>query len=101
MGDVSEARIERNNRIFREANEKIRASADRYAAELERIPFICECANPNCMKILRLTREQYGEVRNDERHYFTAVGHEAAEGVRARVVSHNDDHLIIEKPVQG
>jgi hypothetical protein len=95
----TEERIARNNVIFREANEKIRASADRYDADIERIPFICECAAPACMQILQLTRDEYLGVRGHDRRFMTAIGHEAAEGVKAEVVSREDGFLVVEKPL--
>jgi hypothetical protein len=99
VGDRTEERIARNNAIFREANQKIRASADRYDADLDPLPFICECAAPDCTEILRLTRREYRDVRQNDRRFLTAVGHEQAEGARARVVSRGDRYLEVEKPL--
>jgi hypothetical protein len=99
VSKATDERIARNNVIFREANEKIRASAERYDPDIERIPFICECAAPECMEILQLTRDEYLAVRRHDCHFMTADGHEAAEGVRAEVVSREDGFLVVEKPL--
>lgn len=101
MGDDLQERIAKNNLIFREANEKIRAKADEYDAPLERIPFLCECPLPDCTKIVRLTSAQYMEVRASGSHFLTAPGHEIAEHPVGRVVSRGDGYVIVEKDVSG
>lgn len=99
MGEATQDRIARNNAVFREANEKIRAKAEQYDAPLEQIPFLCECASPSCVEIVRLTSAEYLEVRGSPQHFFTANGHEAAEGVAANVVSRQERHVVVEKPM--
>ena len=63
MDDTVAERIARNNATFRDANERIRATADEYAVDMERIPFLCECPRPDCIEILPMTRAEYGGVR--------------------------------------
>jgi hypothetical protein len=92
-----EERIVRNNFTFREANERIRAKADEYGAPLEQIPFLCECPDPNCTTIVRLTTDQYAAIRADARHFFTVAGHEQAEKPLGQVVSREGDYVIVEK----
>jgi hypothetical protein len=101
MGDSQEERIARNNVTFREANEKIRAKADEYDAPLERIPFLCECARPDCVEILRLTLDEYRKVRSNPAHFVAAIGHEEAEDPVGRVVSESNRYVIIEKAEAG
>jgi hypothetical protein len=96
MGRVEE-RIAKNNLTFREANETIRAKADEYRAPLEHIPFLCECADPGCTAIVRLSLEEYAAVRADERHFFTVAGHEEAEKPLGEVVSREGEYVIVEK----
>jgi hypothetical protein len=51
--DLTKERIAENQASFREANEKIEATA--YTVELPgRVPFICECFDATCMEIIRL-----------------------------------------------
>jgi hypothetical protein len=46
---------------FREANERIEATA--YNTRLlGPVPFICECANPDCTEIVRLELDEYEAV---------------------------------------
>jgi hypothetical protein len=98
MGRVEE-RIATNNLTFREANETIQARADEYRAPLELIPFLCECADPGCTAIVRLSLEQYAAVRADDRHFFTVAGHEEAEEPLGKVVSREGEFVIVEKAV--
>ena len=91
------ARIERNNDIFRGANERIREAVARYDHGLEQIPFLCECPVEGCVEIVLLTQPQYEAVRADPTHYVTAVGHEGAEAPVGRVVSRNDTYVVVEK----
>jgi hypothetical protein len=98
MGGVEE-RIAKNNLTFREANETIRARADEYSAPLEHIPFLCECPDPGCTAIVRLTLEEYAAVRAVDRHFFTVAGHEEAEEPVGEVVSRQGEYVIVEKEV--
>lgn len=90
-------RIQANNERFREANETIRRQADAIGAEMERLPFLCECAVEDCVEVLQLTREEYGAIRDQPTHFLTAVGHEVAERPVAEVVARHDGYVIVEK----
>jgi hypothetical protein len=90
-------RIRTNNRRFREANETIRGRADEIGAEMERIPFLCECPTEECVEILRLTRAQYAAVREHQNRFVTAVGHELNERPIGEVVERNDGYIVVEK----
>ena len=97
MADALVERIKANNNRFREANERIRDRAEALDAEMERIPFLCECPIEDCMEIGQLTRPEYGAVRRHPRRYITAVGHETADGPVAEVVSRKDGYVVVEK----
>jgi hypothetical protein len=97
MGENPEQRIVQTSFTFREANEKIRAKADEYDAPLERIPFLCECPRPDCVEILRLTTEEYANIRSNPAHFVAAIGHEAAEGSFAQIVSEREHYVILEE----
>jgi hypothetical protein len=100
MADGTQERIARNNLTFREANERISARATDYRAPLERIPFLCECPRPECTEIVRLTRDEYGRVRDEPTHFLTASGHEDAE-LTAEIVSREQDYVIVSKHVDS
>jgi hypothetical protein len=93
---VPEERIATNNATFREANERISAAAGSYGIETP-IPFICECSDPTCSGIVRLTLGEYEEVRANSRHFMNIPGHEAASKGAAVVVERRDGYSIVEK----
>lgn len=97
MSDLTVERIQRNNAVFREANERIHESAQTYAHELEHIPFLCECPVEDCVEIVPLTEDQYNAVRANPTHYMTAVGHEVSEAPVGTVVARNDGYVVVEK----
>jgi hypothetical protein len=88
-------RIAQNDAIFRDANERIRAVAEEHA--LDRVPFICECADPSCRELIMLTLAEYREVRADPHLFVNAVGHDAAAQGWAEVVASRDGHVVVEK----
>lgn len=89
-------RIGRNDALFREANERIAEAAVRYGAE-GRVPFICECAEPTCREIVRLTLDEYREVRTNPRHFMNAIGHHVAARGWAEVIAQSDRHSVVRK----
>jgi hypothetical protein len=91
------ARIQRNNRVFRGANEQIKAAAETYEHDLQQIPFLCECPVEDCVEVVRLTEDDYRAVRANSRYFFTAPGHEQAERPVGRVVAHRDGYVVVEK----
>jgi hypothetical protein len=97
MPDLGEERIAKNNAMFREANEKIRARVDEYDPPMERLPFICECASEECTEIVRLTTAEYAGIRAHPTHFFTAIGHESAEEPLGEVISHEDGYVVVNK----
>lgn len=99
MSEPDPSRIMENNKRFREANEQINARANELGAEVERIPFLCECPVPECVEVIRLTSAEYAEVRADPTHYMTAPGHEEAEQPVGEVVSRRDSYVIVAKPL--
>lgn len=97
MPNLTATRIQHNNRVFREANDRIRGAAEQYEHGLERIPFLCECPVESCVDALRLTPEEYASVRANDRHFMTAVGHEEAERPVGEVVERRDGYVLVEK----
>jgi hypothetical protein len=97
MNDSVRERIVKNNHTFREANEQIHAKAGEYNAPVERVPFLCECPIPSCTGILRLTLPEYERIRANPAHFFTIPGHEQADAAVGRVVSSENEYVIVEK----
>jgi hypothetical protein len=91
-----EARMAENEAIFRDANEQIQSRARELEFD-ERVPFLCECGEPHCHEILRLTPEEYEDVRRGSTRFVLIPGHEVAAAPSARVVERNPDYVVIEK----
>jgi hypothetical protein len=87
--------------MFRDANEIIR----RRAATLElggpeRVPFLCECADPECTDVIRLRIEDYEAVRANSHTFAIVPGHEAAESETVVDVGPDNDgvSVVAKKP---
>ena len=64
-------RVARNESIFRDANEQLRASFELEQDAETRLPFLCECANPRCTRVLLVSLEEYAEVREHPARFLT------------------------------
>ena len=86
-------KIARTEALFREVNERIAETAERFDATETR--FVCECADPTCTHRVEATLDQYEDVRDDADTFLLAPGHED-ERVEA-VVTASNDHAVVEK----
>jgi len=78
---------------FREANEHIDEQRIRLGLEA-RTPYLCECEDPSCTEVLRLTPDEYGGARRSPRTFLLAAGHPYREG---EILSEHDGYVIVEK----
>ena len=91
MGDeVNRARTEA---LFRDVNERIAESAERFDAESTQ--FVCECADPNCTHRVEASLDEYEGVRADGATFMLAPGH-ADEDIE-RVVKDRGRFHVVEK----
>lgn len=74
----------RTEALFRDVNERIAESAQRFEAQSTK--FVCECADANCVHRLEVTLDEYEDVRADGATFMLAPGHE-----------HDDIERVIEK----
>jgi hypothetical protein len=97
--DATAERVAKNEAAFRDANERIEAAADGMP-HVHEIPFICECAAQSCTEIVRMTREEYEQVRSRGTTFWVVPGHEFEEvdgKIVGRVVERRDRLTIMEK----
>lgn len=93
---LSAERIARNDAIFRKANEGISDVAE--SAEFAHpVPFICECADPDCREMVLMTLQEYGAVRQDPTTFLNLPGHEAASQGWAQVIETHDNFVVVVK----
>jgi hypothetical protein len=69
----NEVKRGRTEALFRDVNERIAESAQRF--DVDTTQFVCECADPNCTHRLRATLDEYEDVRADGATFMLAPGH--------------------------
>ena len=95
--EFTQERVARNDARFREANEKIEATAAALDTDGSKIPFLCECADMSCTTIVRLPMQEYEEVRSDPRLFLNAPGHHVAAQGAAVVVEERQGYEVVRK----
>jgi hypothetical protein len=90
----SEVRIAHTEALFRDVNERIAESAERFRAQ--DAEFVCECADPACAERVPATLAQYEEVRSDGTHFLLTAGHELPEVERVVKRPHTRT-VVVEK----
>jgi hypothetical protein len=83
----------RTQALFRDVNERIAESAQRFDADSTQ--FVCECPDPQCTHRLEATLDEYEEIRADPTTFLLAPGH-AHEDIE-RVVQDRGRFHIVEK----
>lgn len=92
-----EARLARNEVVFRAINERIRELAGRFGqAADESLAFVCECSDETCVERIDLTTQQYDDVRGIPARFVVRPGHEATPLVE-RVVYRSEAFVIVRK----
>ena len=83
----------RTEALFRDVNERIAESAQRFEADSTQ--FVCECADPNCTDRVEATLDEYEEVRANGATFMLTPGH-VQEDIE-RVVSDRGRFHVVEK----
>ena len=78
-------RIAKNEAVLRDVNDNIRAAIGQQSNDGHVFEFLCECADPRCMKWVELTVAEYEEIRAD--------GNQAAVGGKAGGGEPADEHV--------
>jgi hypothetical protein len=73
--DSRQNRVARNEGLYREVNERIRAIHSQIGDE-EMTDFLCECGREDCTQPIRLSLSEYEEIRSDPTHFAVVRGHE-------------------------
>jgi hypothetical protein len=93
MTENEAEKIARTEALFREVNERIAETAERF--EAVETNFVCECSDASCTHRVGTTLEEYERVREEGARFLLVPGHEdeRVEGV----VEVADDHAVVEK----
>lgn len=92
--ETSIERAARNEAVFRGANELIEERLNDLSVVDGRSPFVCECQDPNCAEVIRLSLGEYEYVRSNPQWFAIAPGHEFAAGT---VIQRSDRFEVVEK----
>ena len=65
----------RNELLFREANEKIAERREELGALDGPTPFLCECEDEGCTAIIRLSTDEYRQIRAQPDTFVVVEGH--------------------------
>jgi hypothetical protein len=90
------ARRRENQEVFRSANERLSGVVEERGASADRVPFLCECADEECMGRVDLTLDEYRDVRSHERLFVMLHDHPRTVG--EEVVEERNGYDITEKP---
>jgi hypothetical protein len=89
-GEVRRARTEA---VFRDVNERIAESAQRFASD--DAVFVCECDDASCAERIHASLAAYEEVREDPTQFIIVSGHEDHE--IEKVVQRRPRYSIVAK----
>jgi hypothetical protein len=87
-------KIARTESLFRDVNERIAETAERF--EADDVRFVCECADPECTHRVTVPAEDYEEVRRKPTLFVTAPGHGLGAPLE-RIVADRGGYQVIEK----
>jgi hypothetical protein len=91
MGD-EKLKIARTESLFRDVNERIAETAQRF--EAAETGFVCECADPACTDRVSLPVDTYESVRSEPTRFVTVPGHELGEPLEEVVVRRRGFQVI-------
>jgi hypothetical protein len=86
-------KLARTESLFREVNERIAETAERFDADETK--FVCECADPTCVSRVEATLDEYDRVREDGATFLLVNGHED-ERIEA-IVRADGDRAVVAK----
>ena len=90
-GGIQTTKVARNQALWREVNERIKAVAETSAE----VQFLCECASLDCAKTLTLSMAEYERIRSSPVRFPIAPGHVYPEV--ESLVEENERYAVVEK----
>ena len=91
--DEREVRIAKTEALFRDVNERIAETSERFDAD--EAEFMCECADPGCAERLEVRLDEYEGVRADGTTFLLNPEH--VEPRVERVVRKGRRYAVVEK----
>jgi hypothetical protein len=93
--DWRRERIAKNEASFREINERLEQGLHELRDGPDLVEFVCECGEPSCAGLVRLTLDEYEAVRSDPRRFAVLPGHLFPDAERS--VRRTDRFEVVEK----
>ena len=93
----SDEQAAKNESTFRRANESLEDEATDLGLGDEPTPYLCECEDERCVKIVQLNREEYEAVRAKPKRFVMVPGHQEPDDV---VIRDDAGFTVIEKTGQ-
>ena len=90
---MDEQRRAKTEALFRDVNERIAETAERFDAT--GTEFVCECSDPNCTHRVEASLAEYENVRQDPTTFLLVPGHEHRD--IERVISRRGRFQVVEK----
>jgi hypothetical protein len=90
-GGIQAVKAARNQALWREVNERIRAVAE----TSEHMEFLCECADLQCTETIKVNIGEYEHIRSSPVRFPIALGHDVPEV--ENVVEENDRYAVVQK----
>jgi hypothetical protein len=88
-----EVKIAKTEALFRDVNERIAETSERFDAE--DAEFMCECADPGCAERLEVSLDHYEEVRADATTFLLNPDH--VEPDVEEVVDERKGYAVVKK----
>jgi hypothetical protein len=89
-----EQRLAENQHLFLRANERLEERVETYGVS-DAIPFLCECAEVECLGKIDLSLVDYKTIRAEPNRFVILPGHAMIEG--ETLVEDNGHYHIVEK----
>ena len=87
-----------NESAFRTANDHLRGAAlSHHFTPDQRVPFVCECADPGCRETVMLSFGEYEHIRAHPAWFLLVAGHEEPEADHERIIGAEQGYALVEK----
>jgi hypothetical protein len=96
-GKTRLARAEKNEQAHKEHNVRHAKFEDEAGVpQGDRVPFVCECDDPNCAHAVVMRLDEYEEAVKPPDQFVVRPGHE--DPAVERIVESRDGYIIVSKP---
>jgi hypothetical protein len=97
LQELRERRAGENQALFRDVNEQLRAAKDGRTSWVGVSQWVCECADENCRKRIRMSLDEYENLREDSTHFAVAPDMTHVVPDVERVVEKHEHYWVVEK----